>query len=177
MAIGNNNLEEELRLEPTAPDFSKEYRSVKGKRFLIIGACVIGFALVIYLLTSLIKTDSVVKTEPKVKAEVKSSVSGDYLYDMQEVVTNLSPTSDKESWIKLSLTLQLNNGKDQSVVDQKLPMIKDSIIIFLRELRGTDLASSGGSLMLKTELMKRINKILYPVELKDILFREILLNQ
>jgi flagellar basal body-associated protein FliL len=56
-------------------------------------------------------------------------------------------------------------------------MIKDSIIVFLREIRSSDLASSGGSMMLKTELLKRINKIMYPIILKDILFREILLDQ
>ena len=99
------------------------------------------------------------------------------IVDFPEIVTNLAPTNDKESYIRLVLTLELNNTKDQDAIDKKLNMLKDSIIIFLRELRAADLTSAGGSMMLKTEVTKRINKILYPVEIKDVLFKEIFVNQ
>jgi flagellar FliL protein len=110
-------------------------------------------------------------------SDTPSTNTNSYFFELPEITTNLAPSNDKESWIKFAITLQLENSKDQAALDKKIPMIKDSIIVFLREIRSSDLGSSGGSLMLKTELLKRINKIMYPIALKDILFREILLDQ
>jgi len=170
------NTEDELKLHPSGTGFYGD-TAVKGKRLLLIAGALLGLTAVVYFLASYIKKSHINTAIPEHKAAEATPSGPNYFFDMPDLVTNLSPTNDKEGIMKLAMTFQLNNSKDQSVVDEKLSMIKDSIVIFLRELRATDLASSGGSLMLKTELLKRINKVLYPVELKDILFREILLNQ
>ena len=179
----NDNFESdlELKLEPTSsqgPLFGRNTSSIKGKRLLIIGGSIVLFMIIAYLLTKSLARDPHVANSARASGvvDVKQNYSN-VLVDFPEIVTNLAPTNDKESYIKLILTLELNNTKDQDAIDKKLNMLKDSVIIFLRELRAADLTSAGGSMMLKTEITKRINKILYPVEIKDILFKEIFVNQ
>jgi flagellar FliL protein len=174
----DNDLELKLSTSTTetTSDLINDYRAVKGKRIYIIVGSILAFALVGYLLTMIVsqnlkKHNSVELSEIDVRYEHNG-----VLFDFPEIVTNLAPTNDKDSSIKLSVTLEVSASKNLDVIDQKLSMIKDSMIIFLREVRASDLTSSGGGLMLKTELMKRINKILYPIELKDILFKEIFIN-
>ncbi len=183
MSKNNDNFENdlELKLEPTNQGalFTSDYQSIKGKRLLIVGGSVLLFIIIAYLLTRSLSQGQ--HSAPGVDASGNvAAVTQHYdsvMVDFPEIVTNLAPTNDKESYIKLMLTLELNNTKDQDAVDKKLHMLKDTIIIFLRELRAADLTSAGGSMMLKTEVIKRVNKILYPVEIKDILFKEIFVNQ
>lgn len=183
MSLGNNKYsDDELQLHPlsgssgTTPEFEDQFKSVKGKRFIVIAGSVVAIALLIGLYYYFRSPEDTVSTSRKV-SDVPAANTSSYFFELPEITTNLAPNNDKESWIKFAITLQLENSKDQDALDKKIPMIKDSIIVFLREIRSSDLASSGGSMMLKTELMKRINKIMYPITLKDILFREILLDQ
>lgn len=172
----------ELKLEHpglgSSSMFESENKSLKGKRLLVIGGSVLIFVIIAYLLMNALSHDSnkpvsgVSKNE-KVATQNYSSV----LLDFPEIITNLSPVNDKESYIKLVIALELNDSKDQDAIDKKIYMLKDTIIIFLRELRANDLTSSGGSMMLREEIIKRVNKVIYPVEIKDVLFKEIFVNQ
>lgn len=175
----------ELRLQPitsgpgpmSATSFINDNKSLKGKRLVMIIGSIVVFMLIAYLLTRFLSKEDHITARPDANKHSTGQSYNSVLVDFPEIVTNLAPTNDKESYIKLLITLELTNSKDQDAVDQKLIMLKDSVIVFLRELRATDLTSSGGSVMLKVELIKRINKIIYPAELKDILFKEIFVNQ
>lgn len=177
-----NNQTDELTLEPfkdgddESQAFNDPYQSIKGKRMLIIGS-IAGGLLFILLLYFFFKDNPIEVSSTKQAAPKQKGISATYTYNMPEIVTNMSPNNEKDSWIKLSITMQLENNKDHAVLDKKLPIIKDAIIVFLRELRASDLASSGGSMMIKNELLKRINKIMYPVKLRDVLLREIMLDK
>jgi len=139
---------------------------------------VILFMIIAYLLTRALSQAAPANVaSDKARSPAVTQYYNSVVVDFPEIVTNLAPTNDKESYIKLSLTLELSNSKDQDGVDKKLHMLKDTIIIFLRELRAADLTSAGGSMMLKTEVTKRVNKVLYPIEIKDVLFKEIFVNQ
>lgn len=175
---GNFDNDLELELSPTAitSDVVNDYRAVKKNKLPIIIGAVVMLLLISYGLTMLVSNSS-----PPRKAVELTDTDVRYehhglMFDFPEIVTNLAPSGDKDAMIKLVMVLEVSDTKNLDVIDQKLATIKDAIIVFLREVRMTDLTSSGGSLMLKTELIRRINKVLYPIELKDILFKEIFIN-
>jgi flagellar FliL protein len=183
MSLGNNKYsDDELQLQPistssgSSPELEDQFKSVKGKRLIVIIGSILAIALLMGIYLYFRSPADTVSSSQKLSDTPKANTNS-YFFELPEITTNLAPNNDKESWIKFAMTLQLENSKDQDALDKKIPMIKDSIIVFLREIRSSDLASSGGSMMLKTELLKRINKIMYPIILKDILFREILLDQ
>lgn len=173
---------DELTLQPFKEGDEKslnskeEFTGVKGKRLMVIGGILVSLILAIFLFTYFSKSESKA-TSTKQASSSQLPIQKSFIYEMPEITTNLAPNNDQETWIKLGVTLQLETSKDQAALDKKLPMVKDAIIVFLREVRSSDLASSGGSLMLKSELLKRINKVMYPVKLRDVLLREILLDQ
>lgn len=179
----DNQETDELTLEPFKegddknPEEAGQFSEIKGKRFLIIGAILLVIGAIIYGIYYFKRDDETNVSSSKQAAPHEKPTNTSYIFEMPNITTNLAPNAEKESWIKLGITLQLENNKDQIVLDKKLPMVKDAIIVFLRELRSSDLASSGGSMMLKNELLKRINKIMYPAKLRDVLLREILLDQ
>ncbi len=149
----------------------------KGKRVLliIVPVAIILVSLMIYGILRFTKSE--VSSQNQAKAAAATKLAEEYVFiEIDDIIVSLSSSSSKKNFLKTSLSLQVKNKSDAEVVNAKLPIIKDSFQLFLRELRPSDLSGSAGVLMLKNELLKRINKIVSPIEVTDVLFKEILLS-
>ena len=65
---------------------------------------------------------------------------------------------------------------DKVAVEQVMPRVVDQFQTYLRELRVKDLRGSAGIYRLQMELLSRVNAAAFPVEVKDVLFQEILIQ-
>ncbi len=100
-----------------------------------------------------------------------------YFYNMDDLLVNLTTDkSNKNSFLKMKLVLQLSKNKSVNSIESKMPLIKNSFQMFLRELTIDDLKGSVGIHRLRDELLLRINKIVAPEKVDDILFEEILVQ-
>ncbi len=156
-----------------------------GKKILLIVIPIIVLILIIigYFIFSKRSNpaESTSKTDDKLGAHNSDVFKGDasnqnFFIDLEDFVVDLSSHDNRPSFLKLSLTLNLYKEAEVAAVNSKLPIIRDNFQLYLRELREADLNGSGGMYRLKEELLIRLNKILYPVQVKDILFREILIR-
>ena len=96
-------------------------------------------------------------------------------FDMPELLVNMTGAGEKQqNFLKLSLSLELGNADATPQVQAAMPRIIDSAQVFLRELRLDDLQGSAGMLRLREELLRRINAAVSPVEVRDVLFKEII---
>jgi flagellar protein FliL len=57
-----------------------------------------------------------------------------------------------------------------------LPRLIDSFQVYLRELRLEDLRGSAGIYRLREDLLARVNEAAKPVKIKDVLFKEMLVQ-
>ena len=78
--------------------------------------------------------------------------------------------------MNLKLTLEVKNAATVKDVEEQLPRIVDSFNLYLRELRREDLDGSAGMYRLQKEMMLRLDKILGEGVVKDVLFREIIVQ-
>ena len=97
-------------------------------------------------------------------------------YDLEEFIVNLNVGGKRPSFLKMTVSLELAGELQIPEVEAKLPRIRDSFQVYLRELRADDLQGSAGIYRLREELLLRINKVIYPVKVHDILFKEILVQ-
>ncbi len=97
-------------------------------------------------------------------------------FDFDPITVALSSSGGKREFLRLDITLRVNSEADNKIILSKLPIIKDSLIVFLRSLRSADFNNSSSTYYLKQEIAKRVNKIVEPVEIKEILFQEITIN-
>ncbi len=74
------------------------------------------------------------------------------------------------------MVLELRDGKQIENVKYLLPRVTDSLIFYLRGLRPSDLNGPAALYRLREELMIRFNKILSPVEITDVLFKDIIVQ-
>jgi flagellar protein FliL len=112
--------------------------------------------------------------EKELLAEVEEGPSA--YYDLPEMLVNLNTTSRKKSYLKISVSLELASEKDIDELEQVLPRIVDNFQVYLRELRIEDLRGSAGLQRLREELLLRVINAAQPVAIKDVLFREMLIQ-
>ena len=70
----------------------------------------------------------------------------------------------------------MGSQDDVQAVEAVMPRVVDQFQTYLRELRVRDLRGSQGIYRLQMELLSRVNAAAYPVEVKDVLFQEILIQ-
>lgn len=113
--------------------------------------------------------------EKKEEAAEAADVPGHYI-DLEEMLVTLASKGRKQSFLKLRVSLELGDPQDEARVTTVMPRIVDNFQVFLRELRVEELQGSQGVYRVKEELLSRVNAATHPVKVKDVLFREILVQ-
>lgn len=151
----------------------EQQEGVKKKKSSVLMFAIIGLLIVIvagggyFLLTAGNK-----KEEEVAQAPVIQSV----FFEMPEIIVSLSGNSSNIRYLKLVISVELTSEQDQQVVEKLLPKITDEYQTYLRQLRLEDLRGSVGTYRLKEALLLRINQVVQPVEVKDVLLKEMLIQ-
>lgn len=97
-------------------------------------------------------------------------------YEVPELAANLSTNARKPVYLKLTLSLLMAKETDRPKLDALVPMLMDGFQNYLRELHVEDLGGSMGVYRMREELLTRATIIALPVEIKDVLFKEMLVR-
>ena len=97
-------------------------------------------------------------------------------FPLEEVIVNLNTGGRKLSFLKIRISLELENSGDIKRVETVMPRIIDNFQAYLRELRIEDLKGAAGMCRLREELLSRVNTAVAPVKVHDVLFKEILVQ-
>lgn len=92
------------------------------------------------------------------------------------MLVNLKSEDGVPRNFRLKVFLELKSSKDRDKVEAILPRVINEFQIYLRELYVKDLKGSAGIYRLKIELLWRVNQAVEPIEIKDVLFQEILIQ-
>lgn len=97
-------------------------------------------------------------------------------HELPTMLVNLNETGKRASYLKISIKLELTTEEDVASVTTIQPRIIDRFQVYLRELRVEDLEGSAGMQRLREELLNRVNKVAHPVQVRDVLFAELLVQ-
>jgi flagellar FliL protein len=110
--------------------------------------------------------------EVEKKVEHKTAV----FHDLPELLVNLNTTGARATFLKITVSLELEKAEDVPRIREVMPRILDNFQVYLRELRLDDLRGSAGMYRLREELLARVNAAVAPVKVRDILFKEMLVQ-
>ena len=111
-------------------------------------------------------------TQEVVEGESGPSV----FYELPALTVNLNTAGRKARFIKIQVSLELENEEDKPKVEAVIARVMDNFNVYLRELRIEDLNGSAGMYRLREELLTRIRAAVAPVRVRDILFKEMLIQ-
>lgn len=110
------------------------------------------------------------------KEEEKKPPKPMVFYNLPELLVNLNGQGRRSNFLKISLSLELDDANDIPKIEAVLPRIVDAFQTYLRELRPEDLRGSAGLYRLREELLARVNTSAQPAKVNDVLFKEMLIQ-
>ncbi len=96
--------------------------------------------------------------------------------EIPPMIVNLNTQDGTPRYLRLTVQLELEDPDDKGAVEAVIPRVIDQFQTYLRELRERDLRGSAGVYRLQMELLWRVNQAVEPIEVKDVLFQEILIQ-
>jgi flagellar protein FliL len=97
-------------------------------------------------------------------------------HDIPEMVVNLSATNERPQYLRVKITLEVENVEIVNALKPVLPRVIDTFQVHLRELRAVDLEGSAGLFRLREELTRRVNHSIAPQKIRAVLFKEIVVQ-
>lgn len=97
-------------------------------------------------------------------------------FDLPDMLVNLNATGRRPVFLKMQVSLELASDADLPRLQALSPRIIDTFQVYLRELRVDDLRGSAGIYRLREELLARVNGTVRPARVKDVLFKEMLVQ-
>ena len=114
--------------------------------------------------------------EEHVEEEVAPVETRAVFFDLPQMLVNLNTGGRKNNYLKISISLELTRDEDRAELTNLLPRVVDNFQVYLRELRVEDLRGSAGVQRLREELLMRVNTAVHPIEVRDVLFKEMLVQ-
>ncbi|HEY4199862.1 MAG TPA: flagellar basal body-associated FliL family protein [Devosiaceae bacterium] len=105
-----------------------------------------------------------------------AAVPQSFIFNLPQITVNLSSADNTESFMKLTVALEVANQDMMTQIQPRLAKVMDAFQVYLRELRKSDLEGSAGIYRLKEELLRRVNVAIAPAQIENILFKEILVQ-
>lgn len=162
----------------TKSDISPKSKSgsKKGIIFAFVGLILVGGGGTAAYMSGILNDETeLVKLKIDDVAETMFSVQ-EFYYHLPTMITNLSGNSDRPSFLKFSVSLEVNDVAVLSQIQRLEPRVIDILQVHFRELRLDDLRDSRGIPILRHEILKRINAAIRPAEISSVLLKELLIQ-
>lgn len=115
--------------------------------------------------------------EEQAAAEAAPEATGPgVFYDLPDMLVNLNTTDSRQHFLKISVSLEVGSQQDIAAIEEVMPRIIDNFQIYLRELTLDDLRGSAGLYRLREELLRRVDTAAGDAQIRDVLFREMLVQ-
>ena len=158
-------------------DFAPEKKKLSGKKivlFFVLPILLLGGAAAGLFFSGLLGDDK--KQEAPAAENTQHLPSKTVFFDLPEMLVNLNTTGRRPNFLKMKVSLELDNEQDVARLKEMSPRIIDTFQVYLRELRVDDLRGSAGIYRLREELLARVNAAVSPAKVKDVLFKDILVQ-
>ena len=167
----SEDLGEDIELEATP-----RKQGMSGKKivlFIVLPLLLVGAALAAIFASGLL--DALMGSSNQQTAQQKGGAQT-YYHELPTMLVNLDSNGGKDGFLKLTVSLALDNQGAKQQIKSVTPRIVDSFQVYLRELRVSDLEGSAGMQRLREELLLRVNNTVENANVKDVLFKEMLVQ-
>lgn len=166
----SEDLGEDIELEATP-----RKQGMSGKKivlFIVLPLLLVGAVLVAIFSSGLL--DALMGSSDQQTAQKGGKQT--YYHELPTMLVNLNNTGGDSGFLKLTVSLALDKRSSKQKIKSVTPRIVDSFQVYLRELRVSDLEGSAGMQRLREELLLRVNNTVDNAKVKDVLFKEMLVQ-
>lgn len=166
----------EDKVDTDKTESSAVFAGFWGKAVVILLLC--GISVWAYLVYFPPSTLSLPSFQNQAESELTlTGQDGLYFVELPSMKINLKPNEAHYTFIDAGIVLELSKASDKRDISAVLPRIQDAIHTYLRELTPAELQESGSLYRIKEALLERINFLIAPAHINDVLFKELFVEQ
>lgn len=96
-------------------------------------------------------------------------------FPLEPFILNLADI-DSNRYLKISVTIELNDPRAGQEAESRIPQIRDALILLMSSLTYGDIHSIEGKITLQSEIQNRLNKILESGAVKRVYFTDLVVQ-
>jgi flagellar protein FliL len=133
-------------------------------------------AAAVIALTALVALAAPPALAASAPAPAPGPVGPPFFFDLPDMLVNLNAARNRTAFLKIKITVEVAAAEDIGRVNSVMPMVLDGVQMYLRELKPENIAGSAGMYRLRQDLIARISAPAHPAKVKDVLFKELLVQ-
>jgi len=94
------------------------------------------------------------------------------MVEVKEFIVNIISQDEQKHYVKASLSIELSNPSAQAEVNQRMPQIRDAILMLVGNKTNEELQDLQGKRQLKAEMISKINVLLRTGRVNNIYFTD-----
>lgn len=118
-----------------------------------------------------LNAQSMANASEKAGAEGSVEVPVGPIFSLDTFIVNLADQGGNR-YLRVTMDLELNNPELEAEVSQRLPQVRDSILMILPTKRFEDISTMQGKISLRDEILETINGYLAKGKITSIYFKE-----
>ncbi len=142
---------------------------------IIVTQAVMAIAVTQFVIAPKLQALAGTSNESAAQEEVSQPDQG-VLVGLNEVVVTLRDTGPTTSYLRIKIDLEVIDSKVATMVEQRLPHLRDIVILSLSNKFSSDLKSMDGKSALKAELFRKIAETLPQDSLMNIYFSDMVVQ-
>ncbi len=142
---------------------------VIGVVFLIMGTIGAGFFVMWTKVNSINTLAAAAESDEPVEEDPAPKIGP--IHDLATFIVNLADEGGIR-YLRTTMKLELADDQSASFVEERLPMIRDSILMTLPTKKYEDISTAEGKTALRDELIAKLNVIMVPGSVSNIYFTE-----
>lgn len=115
-------------------------------------------------------------TDPALDVEPPLNASDIVFVQLPDLLVNLSVVGPRLRFLKFAVALEVVGQKEAETVQRFVPRITDNVHVYLRALQPEELEGAEGVYRIKRDLLQRINQVVRPAQVRDVLVKEMLVQ-
>lgn len=154
-------------------DSTTQKKRMSGKKIVLF--IVLPVVLIAGIVGGLFFTGMIGGHKKEEQAKVVEQTPSLFL-KLPELLVNLNTKNRRQNYLKVVVTLEIGKPEDLKKLEEMQPKIIDAFQVYLREVRPEDMKGSTGIYRLREELLRRVSVIVQPIEVRDVLFQDVVMQ-
>ncbi|MBC8425664.1 flagellar basal body-associated FliL family protein [bacterium] len=142
---------------------------------IIVTQAVMAIALTQFVIAPKLKSLTGAAGGEQTQAAVSHPEQG-VLVGLNEVVVTLRDSGPTTSYLRIDIDLEVTDAKVATMIEQRLPHLRDIVILSLSNKFSADLKSMDGKAALKAELFRKIAETLPEGSLMNVYFSDMVVQ-
>jgi flagellar FliL protein len=95
---------------------------------------------------------------------------------LEEIIVTLRSEDKVPSYLRINVNLEVESQKTADLVVERLPQLRDAVILTLSSKQAEDLITPEGNLAVRSELFRKLSEKLPEESLKEIYFSDLVIQ-